>query len=81
MTQTLVKIGPKGQILIRKEYRNKLGLQPGKYAETVLTPTGLLITPINAQKELQEIHKIRNYIGKHWQRGSDGVDAVHEERR
>ncbi len=81
MTHTLVRIGPKGQIVIQKEYRQKLNLAPGKYVETSLTPAGLLLRPLNVQKEWQDLRSLRKYITKHWEKGVDCVQATREERR
>lgn len=81
MTHTLVRIGPKGQIVIQKEYRQKLALVPGNYVETTLTSAGLLLRPLNLQKELQEVRSLRKYISKHWEKGVDCVQATREERR
>ena len=81
MTETIVRMGPKGQILIKKEYREKIGLKPGNYAETILERCGILILPINTKKELQSIHEIRHRISKKWPKNVDCVDAVREQRR
>ncbi len=81
MTHTLVRIGSKGQMVIRQEFREKLGLHPGRYAETSLTSQGLLVKPVNVQQELAEVHKMRGYISKHWEKGLDSVRAVREDRR
>ena len=81
MTHTLVRIGPKGQIVIQKEYRQKLNLAPGNYLEATLVPAGLLLRPFNVQKEWQDVRSLRKYITKHWEKGVDCVQATREERR
>ncbi len=81
MTHTLVRIGPKGQIVIQKEYRQKLNLAPGNYLEATLVPAGLLLRPLNVQKEWQDVRSLRKYITKHWEKGVDCVQATREERR
>lgn len=81
MTETIVKIGPKGQILIKKEYREKLGLNTGSYAEAILEHNGLLIKPINTKKELEKVRRLREHISKSWPKGMDSVTAVREQRK
>ena len=81
MTSSLVKLGPKGQILIKKEYRAQLGLKPGNYVQTYLTSQGLVIKPVNAAAELEKVRKIREKISKHWPKNVDCVDAVRDVRR
>ena len=81
MTNTIVRIGPKGQIIIKKEYREQLSIHAGNYVETILTREGLLIKPINVKKELQEVYKIRKIITKNWKKGVDCVDAAREGRK
>ncbi len=81
MTSTLVKLGPKGQILINKEYRQQMNIHPGNYLKTTLTPQGLLLKPFNAKKELEKVRKIREQISKQWPKNLDCVDAVRVVRR
>ncbi|OGI65581.1 hypothetical protein A2642_04510 [Candidatus Nomurabacteria bacterium RIFCSPHIGHO2_01_FULL_39_10] len=81
MTSQLVKLGPKGQILINKEYREKMHLRPGNYLKTILTPQGLLLKPFNAKKEMEHIRKIREEISKHLPKNFDSVHAAREVRR
>jgi len=81
MTCKIVKIGPKGQIVLKKEYREQFGILPGNYIETLITPEGILIRPTNLKKELEDIHKIREIINKRLKKSFDSVDAVREERR
>jgi len=80
MTDSIVRIGPKGQILIKKEYREKLGIKSGNYVETVLQDNTLLIRPINVNKELAKIKKLRAQMSKNWPKGLDSVEAVREQR-
>lgn len=80
MTHTLVKLGPKGQILIKKEFRDKVGLTVGHYAEAVLKPQGILIRPLNPAKELEKARKLRAYLSKYWPKDVDCVEAVKEQR-
>lgn len=81
MNTSLVKLGPKGQILLKKELREKFGLKPGCYIETIVSTKGILIKPIDTQKEFLDIHEIRKAITKHWPKDLDSVEAVREQRK
>ena len=80
MTSTLVKIGPKGQMLIKKEYREKLGLKPGCYAETEMAGGALLIRAPDAETEMLSALRIRRAVVRRWPKGLDSVHAVREQR-
>lgn len=81
MTTTLVKLGPKGQILLKKELREKYGLKPGCYIETIGSTKGILIKPVDINKELLDVQNIRKNISKHWPKHIDSVEAVREQRK
>lgn len=80
MTSIMVRIGTKGQIVIRKNYREILGMKPGSYVQTELVGRGLLIKPQDAEKELQKVRRIREGIRKSLPEGFDSVQAVRAQR-
>ncbi|MBS3175331.1 AbrB/MazE/SpoVT family DNA-binding domain-containing protein [Candidatus Woesearchaeota archaeon] len=80
MTDSIVRIGPKGQIVIKKEYRDKLGIKTGNYVETIIQNDTLLIKPVNVTKELEKIKKLRSQMSKNWPKGLNSVEAVKEQR-
>lgn len=80
MTEAVVKMGPKGQVLIIKELREKVGLRPGQLAETILYAKGVLIRPVSLEKELGDVRRIRQSISKKWPKGLDCIEAVREQR-
>lgn len=80
MNEDIVKLGIKGQIVIKKEFRDKLGLHPGMYVEAVLEKDSLRIRPIQAREELEKLRAIRASISKAWPKGVDSVSAVREQR-
>ncbi|MFM7879962.1 MAG: AbrB/MazE/SpoVT family DNA-binding domain-containing protein [Acidimicrobiaceae bacterium] len=49
------KIGPKGQVVIPKEFRDELGIEPGDEVEVSLSENGVLIQSVNATKSLRGI--------------------------
>ncbi len=80
MTETIVRIGPKGQIVIKKEYRDKLGIKEGSYIQEILESDGLLIKPLNTNKELEKVSELRKKLSKNWPKNMDSVKAVREQR-
>ena len=80
MTKTIVKLGLKGQIVIKKELREKFGIKPGTYVETIVGREGILIRPVRVKEELESVSKLREKITKLWPKGLDSVNAVREHR-
>ena len=82
MTITAVsKIGPKGQIVLKKRLRKELGLKKGQIVEERLTAEGILIKPVEAEKLLKSFDELAAKISAKWPRGLDSVEAVRRERR
>ena len=82
MTLTAVsKIGPKGQIVLRKEFRTEFGLEEGTMVEEQLTKEGILIKPFDAKKLLASIDEIARKLSEKWPKGLTAVEAVRRERR
>lgn len=74
------KIGPKGQVVILKEIREKLGLREGKLVEQIPTDKGVLIVPVSADDLLKELDDVAERIGEAWPVGVTAVEAVREDR-
>ncbi|MFM8504471.1 MAG: AbrB/MazE/SpoVT family DNA-binding domain-containing protein [Acidimicrobiaceae bacterium] len=49
------KVGPKGQVVIPKKFRDELGIEPGDHVEVSLSENGVLIQSVNATKSLRGI--------------------------
>ena len=49
------KVGPKGQVVIPKKFRDELGIEPGDEVEVSLSENGVLIQSVNATKTLRGI--------------------------
>lgn len=82
MTNEMVsKVGPKGQIVIRKMFRDEIGLEEGMLFEEKLSHGGVLIRPIKAESFIQGIEKIARKASKKWPKGISSVDAVRSERK
>jgi bifunctional DNA-binding transcriptional regulator/antitoxin component of YhaV-PrlF toxin-antitoxin module len=78
------KVGPKGQIVLRKEARIALKIEPGSMVRQIITPTEIKIRPVtklDVEREMKRIEKIAKRLGKHWPKGLTSVDLIREERR
>jgi AbrB family looped-hinge helix DNA binding protein len=49
------KVGPKGQVVIPKKFRDELGIEPGDKVEISLSENGVLIQSVNTTKSLRGI--------------------------
>lgn len=81
MTSAILKIGPKGQVLIKKEFREQLGILPGGFVEASLAREGLLLRAVDPAKELKRLREVRTFVTRHWPKGMDCVSATRDERR
>ncbi|MBS3133053.1 AbrB/MazE/SpoVT family DNA-binding domain-containing protein [Candidatus Woesearchaeota archaeon] len=82
MTLTVVsKIGPKGQIVLKKKLREGLGLREGEMVEAQLTREGILIKPFDAEKLIKSFDELAAKVSAKWPKGLDSVEAVRRERR
>lgn len=76
---TIVKVGKKGQITLKKEWREELGIEPGSLVEEIPTKEGILVKP--KKSVLKEWKKLSGQISEKWPKGKTAVDIIREERR
>ena len=50
MTQ---KVGPKGQVVIPKKFRDQLGIEPGDEVIVSLTESGVLVQAVHSSQSLR----------------------------
>ena len=82
MTLTAVsKIGPKGQIVLKKKLRDELGLMEGQIVEEKLTAEGILVKPVEAAKLMKSFDELATRVSAKWPKGLDSVEAVRRERK
>jgi len=74
------KVGPKGQVVVAKELRERYGIKEGGLVEQVSTEKGVLLVPLSADKLLKELDKVAEDIGKTWPTEVSAVKAVREDR-
>ena len=82
MTKIAVsKIGPKGQIVLKKQLREKAGMKEGMLIEEQLIADGILIRRVDSGKLLKEIETVAEKVSKQWPPGLTAAAAVRRERR
>jgi bifunctional DNA-binding transcriptional regulator/antitoxin component of YhaV-PrlF toxin-antitoxin module len=75
------KVGPKGQIVIRRELRKTLGLTPGTIVKQKIVDNKVLLEVVKKEEKLKRIDELAKKIGKVWPKGLTAVEAVRRERR
>ena len=82
MTLTAVsKIGPKGQIVLKKKLREEVGLREGEMIEAQVTKEGILIKRFDADKLMKSLEETAAKVSAKWPKGLTAVEAVRRERR
>jgi len=74
------RVGPKGQVVILKELREKYGIREGRLVEQVPTARGLLLIPVPAEQLMKELDSVAKDIGGAWPKGKSAAEVVREER-
>jgi AbrB family looped-hinge helix DNA binding protein len=74
------KVGPKGQVVVVKELREKHGIKEGGVVEQVSTERGVLLVPVSASGLLKELDAVAEKVGKAWPKGVSAVEAISEDR-
>jgi AbrB family looped-hinge helix DNA binding protein len=75
------RVGPKGQVVIKKELRKALGLEPGTLVRQKIVDKKILLEVVRKEEKLERIRTIAKKIGKLWPKGVTAVEAVRRERR
>ena len=82
MTMNAVsRIGPKGQIVLRKSLREEAGFWEGAMVEEKVTKEGILIKLFDADKLLASINETAKKLSEKWPKGLTAAEAVRRERR
>jgi len=74
------KVGPKGQVVVVKELREKYGIKEGGIVEQFSADKGVLIVPVSVNGLLEELDAVAGEVGKTWPKGVSAVEAVREDR-
>ena len=74
------KVGPKGQVVVVKELREKYGIKEGGLVEQISTEKGVLLIPLSADDLLKELDEVAEDIGKTWPKEVSAAEAIREDR-
>ena len=80
MTEYRSKTGPKGQVVIMKDLREKHGLKEGGLVEQISTERSVLLVPVSADDLLRKLDGVTEKIGNVWPKDVSAVDAIREDR-
>jgi len=76
----MTRLGPKGQVVLRKEIRTALGLEPGSMVKLRRVDDEVIVKPVKKEEIIAEVERIAKMIGKKWPKGKTSVDLIREER-
>jgi AbrB family looped-hinge helix DNA binding protein len=74
------KVGPKGQVVVTKELRERHGIREGGLVEQISTEKGVLSIQVSSDESLNELDAVAEEIGKTWPREVSAVEAIREDR-
>jgi len=74
------KVGPKGQVVVVKELREKHSIKVGGVVEQISTERGVLLVPVSVDDLLKELDTVAEDVGRSWPRGVSAVEAIREDR-
>ncbi len=74
------RVGPKGQVVIAKELRQRHGIKEGGLVEQVSTEKGVLLVPMRVEKLLGDLDDVAKEIGEAWPKGVSSVEAIRQDR-
>jgi len=74
------RVGPKGQVVIAKELREKHGIKGGGLVEQISTERGVLLVPVSVESLLRELDNVAEEVGRSWPKGVSAVEAIREDR-
>lgn len=77
----LTRLGPKSQIILKKDARKVLHIKPGSLVRVLATEDEGKFQPVSKEEMMAKVEKIAKLAGKRWPKGKTSVDLVREERR
>jgi len=74
------KVGPKGQVVVVKELREKHDIKAGGLVEQISTDRGVLLVPVSVDSLLKELDTVAEEVGRSWLKGVSAVEAIRKDR-
>jgi len=79
--ELIARLGPKGQIVLRRELRRAVGIKPGSLVVETIKDKEIVIKPIREEKIIERVRKIAKEVGKFWPKNLNSVELIREQRR
>lgn len=79
--ELIARLGPKGQIVLRRELRKAVGIKPGSLVVETIKDKEIVIKPIREEKIIERVRKIAKEVGKSWPKNLNSVELIREQRR
>jgi AbrB family looped-hinge helix DNA binding protein len=76
----LTRLGPKGQVVLRKDMRTALGLEPGSMVSMKRVDSKVIVTPVKKEEIIAEVERIAKMVSKKIPKGRTSVDIIREQR-
>jgi AbrB family looped-hinge helix DNA binding protein len=76
----LTRLGPKGQVVLRKEIRTALGLEPGSMVKLRRIDNKVIVKPVKKEEIVAEVERIARMVSKKIPKGRTSVDIIREQR-
>lgn len=74
------RLGPKGQIVLRKEVRKALGVKPGSLVEQKVVGRKVILQAFDWNAEMKALDRLAERVSKKWPKGVTSVQATREDR-
>ena len=74
------KVGPKGQVVVVKELREKYDIKVGGLVEQIATERGVLLVSVSVDNLLKELDSVAEEVGRSWPKGVSAVEVVRKDR-
>jgi AbrB family looped-hinge helix DNA binding protein len=79
--ELILKVTPKGQVILKKKIRKVLGIKNGGMVKLVIKNKSVTIKPFDMKEELREIEALAEKISRKWPKGLSSVEIIRRGRR
>ena len=76
----ILRVSPKGQVVLRKELRHDTGIKLGGFVEARKVSEGVILKPLSLSGEREKVEKLAEMVGKKIRKGRTSVDIIRDQR-
>ena len=76
----IIRVSPKGQIVLRKELRRETDIKPGGFIEAHRVGKKVVLESLSLSKERENVEKLAEMVSKKVPKGRTSVDIIREQR-